>query len=283
MSGAAPSVSVVIPSCDSAPHAAAAVESVLAQTFRDFEIVLVDDGSGAADAAALDDLAAKPGVRLLRRERSGAARARRAGWELARGAYVALLDDDDRYRREYLARCVAQLDAHEGHAAVYTAYEIVNPEGEVQRRLPARGASGRIFATEVRKSSVKTSTLMVRREALDSLTGLQEHHRTSQNYDMILRLAYHHAFYFIDEPLVEIVDRPGSLSKDISRRHRSRAEILMTLLRAHPEMAPGERRAVRRKIGKYYRKAARGRRRREGLRPALPLYVASFTSRFAAR
>ena len=80
-----PAVSVVIASYNSASYAETAVASVLEQTFRDFEIVLVDDGSDVASAAILDTLARHEKVKLHRQPNRGCFRSRRVGWERARG------------------------------------------------------------------------------------------------------------------------------------------------------------------------------------------------------
>jgi glycosyltransferase involved in cell wall biosynthesis len=256
MTGAGePQVSVVIPSYDTAEHARGAVASVQAQTLRDFEIVLVDDGSRRENAAILDELAAQPAVRLLRQAHAGPDRARRRGWEEARGALVAFLDDDDRHHPDYLEACVARLEADPQLGAVYCRYQAVGPDGTPRGVLPKQSYQGRIFAREVAKSTVKTSTLIVRREHLRGLTGLTERTRSGGNYDLVLRLAYHIRFGFEDRVLVTVTQRPGSFSKDLSRRHLDRSEILENLLRAYPEMPPLERRSVEAKIGKYLLKA----------------------------
>jgi glycosyltransferase involved in cell wall biosynthesis len=260
-----PVVSVVIPTFDTAEFARGAVASVLAQTRQDFEILLVDDGSRPEQVAILDELAGSPRVRLLRQARAGPDRARRRGWEAARGQMVAFLDDDDRYAPGYLATCLERLTAQPELGAVYTRYRTLGPRGEPRGILPKQSYSGRIFAREVAKSTVKTSTLMVRRASLLALSPGAERTRSGGNYDLILRLAYTTRFGFVDEVLVNVTQRPGSLSRDHSRRHLDRSEILENLLRVYPDMPPLERDAIRAKIGKYLlkeglRRARQGRR-----------------------
>ncbi len=252
---AAPRVSVVIPSHDSAAFAEQAVASALAQRFGDFEVLVVDDGSGSEAAAKLEEIARDPKVRLLQQTHRGCRAARRHGWEQARGEYVAFLDDDDRYLEGYLERCVARLDGDSATGAVYTRYYNVTLSGDRERLLPERGYDGYCFEREVRKSTVKMSTLMVRRSALLRLRGILEHYSTGGDYDIVLRLSHAHRFAFIDAPLVAVTKRPGSLSSDLSRRDVNRAEILENLLRVFPQMSAAERRAVRAKTAKYYAKA----------------------------
>ncbi len=250
-----PRVSVVIPSYETAELARGAVASVQAQTRQDFEILLVDDGSQPQQLAILAELTRDPRVRLLRQQRSGPDRARRRGWEAARGEIVAFLDDDDRYAPGYLAACLERLAADPALGAVYTRYRTLLPCGEPQAILPKRSYSGRIFAREVAKGTIKTSTLMVRRAQLLALANLVERTRSGGNYDLILRLAYTAAIAFVDDVLVDVVLRAGSFSTDIAHRHLDRSEILENLLHVYPDMPPLERAAVRAKIGKYLLKA----------------------------
>lgn len=278
-----PLVSVVIPSFDTAELARGAVASVLAQTRQDFEILLVDDGSRPEQIAILEALASHPKVRLFRQAKAGPDRARRRGWEAARGEIVAFLDDDDRYAPGYLAACLDRLAAQPELGAVYTRYRTLGPQGEPRSILPKQSHAGRIFAREVAKSTVKTSTLMVRRASLLALSNLVERTRSGGNYDLILRLAYTNEFGFLDEVLVDVIQRPGSFSKDLSRRHLDRSEILEHLLRVHPDMSRPERDAVRAKIGKYLLKAGL-RRAKQGRRSeARDLLRRSFAFRRSPR
>lgn len=279
-----PRVSVIIPSYESAAWTRGAVDSVLRQTAAgELEVVVVDDGSGPESAALLESLADPPRVRVLRQENRGPVPARRLGWEQARGDLVAFLDDDDRYRPRYVERCLHAFDEMPEAGAVYTAYDVVATGGAPARRLPSGARSGRIFRHEVRKSRVKTSTLMVRRRHLLELEGLEEHYRTSSEYGLVLRLCHLYPFRYVDEALVEVADRPGSVSKDLSQRHRSRARILEGLLRDLPDLERRDRRAVRDKIAKYYAKAGE-RAVREGRRAeARGLLEQSLRARLSAR
>jgi len=109
---APPRVSIVMPVYDAGDHLARALDSVAEQTFRDFELVIVDDGSTDARTRALLDAARhRPATTLHRTTNRGPARARNLAVERARGAYVLPLDADDWLAPDYLARTVPVLDA----------------------------------------------------------------------------------------------------------------------------------------------------------------------------
>lgn len=109
-----PRLSVVIPYFQLPDFITETVDSALASTFTDLEVIIVDDGSAdARSAEVLTTLAARPSVRVLRQDNAGVAAARNFGVANARGIYVALLDADDIVVPTYYERCVALLDRYE--------------------------------------------------------------------------------------------------------------------------------------------------------------------------
>jgi glycosyltransferase involved in cell wall biosynthesis len=123
-----PKVSVVIPLYQTERFIAETLASVLAQTFDDFEVLVIDDGSsdrGPALARATGDAR----VRVITQSNRGLAGARNTGIREARGIYVALLDADDRWHREKLARHVAVLDARRDVGLTYSASRLIDDAG----------------------------------------------------------------------------------------------------------------------------------------------------------
>jgi glycosyltransferase involved in cell wall biosynthesis len=117
----APRVSVVIPVYDAGAYLPRALGSLDAQTYRDFEVVIVDDGStDARTRAVLDAAGRRPNVTVHRTPNQGPARARNTAIERARGAYILPLDADDYLAPAFLARTVAVLDAEPEVGIVYT-------------------------------------------------------------------------------------------------------------------------------------------------------------------
>jgi glycosyltransferase involved in cell wall biosynthesis len=116
---AAPRVSVIVPTYQRAAVVLEALESVLAQTLDDLEVLLVDDGStDGTEEAVRARFGDEPRLRILRQANGGASSARNLGLEHARGAYVSFLDSDDLYDPEYLARQVQRLESKPGAGVV---------------------------------------------------------------------------------------------------------------------------------------------------------------------
>jgi len=131
----APRVTVIIPSYNYAWCVGEAIASVQAQTFTDWELVVVEDGSTDESAEVIEACAAQDSrIRLYRQENRGLSAARNAGFWLARGDYVALLDCDDKYLPEKLAQQVAYLDKHPEVGMVYA--DCLLEDGSVWQNHP---------------------------------------------------------------------------------------------------------------------------------------------------
>jgi GT2 family glycosyltransferase len=121
-------ISVIIPLFNKALYIKRALDSVMAQSFSDFEVIVVNDGStdeGAQIVAAYDD----PRIRLLSQENLGPGAARNRGIAEARGEFVAFLDADDEWLPEYLAQSVQLLDFYGGNVATVTSGYFNHPGG----------------------------------------------------------------------------------------------------------------------------------------------------------
>jgi len=186
-SGAPPSVSVIVPAYNAAAFLAETVASVLAQTYRDFELLIVDDGSRdetATIAAAL--AAANPDrVRLLRHAggaNRGVSASRNLGIHEARGKWVAFLDADDVWHPEKLARQIPFMEAMPDCALSYTQAVILR-EGRGDRFMPGVEELGTVLPPEPRVVLFHIilvlvnyifSTVVVRRDALLEIGGFVE-------------------------------------------------------------------------------------------------------------
>src|SRR5574337_57403 len=202
MPEATPAVSVVIPAYNAAWCVRRAVDSVLAQTFTDFELLVVDDGSTDDTAAVLNTYGDR--LRIVSKPNGGLSSARNAGIDAARGRYVAFLDADDGWLPEKLERQVALMDANPALVFCSTAARIESPDGEVLGEwacgpspLPTLEA---IFATNAHVAG-SGSAVLARRDAFARTGGFDENLRSLEDIDMWMRLAAIGPYACVDEPL----------------------------------------------------------------------------------
>jgi Glycosyltransferases involved in cell wall biogenesis len=171
-------VSVVIPCYNQAQFLPEAVASVVAQTFTDWEIIIIDDGSPDDTAAVAQRLIAAHRdrcIRLIRQENRGLAEARNAGIRVARAPYILPLDADDMIEPEMLAQTVAALDAHPEVGFVYTDVRRFGAENNVMRTLP--------YSLErLRFENLMMPATLFRREAWEQVGGFRTF-RPVQGYE----------------------------------------------------------------------------------------------------
>lgn len=246
-----------MPAYNAGRYIAESVESVRAQTFEDWELVVVDDGS-ADDTGdvALRFAAADARVRYVRRPNGGQAAARNTGLGEARGRLVAFLDADDLWLPEKLALQIAVMEER-GVDLVYTDGHIFAEEGAVSPEerfhiLPGEARGVEMFSTLFTSNRIGTLSVLVKREALDAV-GLFDEDRAYQNsedYDLWLRLAKWGAgFYGMTEKLMRYRRHSASSTYTASRLL---APMLAVILKHAPDPALDPE-LVRRRVRGLYR------------------------------
>lgn len=216
---AAPLVSIITPAYNAAAHIAATAQSVLGQTFGDWEWIVADDGSTDATREIVTGLR-DDRITLLEGEHSGLpAVARNRAIARARGAYVAFLDADDLWLPEKLA---LQLDCFARHPEVGLVFTKVRYFFEEIGRLGTRAEPsmqgmpnpGMLLDVLVGRNRIVASSAVVRRPLLDRYGVMDEDplQRGTEDYELWLRLAAHAPFAWIDRPLVHYRIGPGSVS-----------------------------------------------------------------------
>lgn len=189
-----PRVSVIVPVRDRARYVGAAIASILRQSYGDYELVVIDDGSTDESRAVVEPFARDPRVRIEPNPGPlGIPKTRNRGLALARGEYVAMLDSDDVAAPDRLARQVAFLDRHRDHALVGTWTAGMDASGRSRRRLRV----GPVTPDEVRARLLfqccpAQSTIMARTDVLRRF-GYREDHVVSSDFDLWLRLSRVHA------------------------------------------------------------------------------------------
>ncbi len=193
MSATGPFVSVLMPVYDGERFLREAIESVLAQSYPNFELVIVDDGSRDASFRIAQEYAARdPRVRPLRNEHNlGIVKTRnRAFAEASRDAvYFAVLDCDDVCERTRLEHQVLFLEHHPEHALVGGHTLVIDEQGRTigQRRYPT--THERILKVITRYNPIAQPTVMIRRAAVDQVGRYDERYPRCQDYDLWLRMA----------------------------------------------------------------------------------------------
>ena len=249
-----PEVAVIIPCYNAAPYVGRALESVFAQTYRDYCVYAIDDGSSDDTTAVLRSY--RDEIISLRREHSGQAAARNHGIRHSDSPYIAFLDADDEWLPEKLERQVRMLREAPRVGMIYSDC-FTSGNGRGAGSYFARVGTptgGRVFEQFLKACGVYTPTVIVRRECLLDVGLFDETLPVGEDYNLWLRLAARCEIEVIPEALAIRHVVPGSLSLTTSREQVASnvITVLEKLLEACLNLTPHERRALRVAIGRRY-------------------------------
>jgi glycosyltransferase involved in cell wall biosynthesis len=234
-----PRVSVIIPTFNRETLVAEAVRSVLDQTYCDFELIVVDDGStdGTAQALAPPRSMAGDRLRYIAQEHRGPSAARNAALRIATGELIAFLDSDDLWRPRKLERQVAFLDAHPALALCHTDEIWIRSGRRVNPRERHRKSGGYIFPRALELCIISPSAAMLRRSLIQDVAFpggalFDESLPACEDYDLWLRITWKYEVGFLPEPLtVKRGGRPDQLSSAVEALDRFRIRAIENLLR----------------------------------------------------
>ena len=231
-----PAVSVIMPAYNVAPYLGAAIDSVLSQTFTDFEVLVVDDGSTDATFAIARTYAGQDRrIRLVRQPNGGISSARNHGLRIASAPLIALLDSDDAWAPEYLATQIAilaerpEVDVVTGNARFLGSAL----DGQPARPWPDPRPAPDLLQILADETAVFIMSVF-RRRVYETIGGFDETLRTNEDYDFWLRAAIA-GFVFVrnDVPLGHYRRRDDSLSASELRMLRG---IIRVYIKTRPEL-----------------------------------------------
>ena len=235
-----PSISVIMPVYNVEQYVPAAIESVLAQTFANFELIIVDDGGtdmSVEICASYND----PRIRIISQANRGLAGARNTGILAARGEYVALLDSDDSWDPEKLALHKIHLDSNPHVGVSYSGSRFMDAHGTALRQAQ-RPKLENISAKDIltRNPIGNGSARVIRKTALDSIAFLHrdepericffdESFRQSEDIELWIRMALTNGFRFegIDGLLTNYRIASGGLSANIAAQYESWSRVIV--------------------------------------------------------
>lgn len=235
---ATPLVSAVIPTYNRSGFVRIAVGTAVAQTYpaAGLEIIVVDDG-GKDDTADVLTREFGSRVRYLRKENGGVSEARNFGMKAARGAYIALLDDDDEWLPTKIERQVEQLERRRDIGMVITDVERMDEARkgfEIFRRREFIPEDGWVLRHVLRNPALAPASAMFRREVVETVGGFDKNLRTAEDLDFHLRVALRYQEAVIAEPLTRAMRGHQGLSA-LSRTNKDYLDVIERFLAAHPD------------------------------------------------
>jgi glycosyltransferase involved in cell wall biosynthesis len=221
-----PRVSIIIPTYNSAQFIAQAVDSVLAQTYPDFEVIVVDDGSTDDTQSVLAPYSQR--IRYIHQANKGPSAARNKGILAAWGDYILFLDSDDLIPPNKLELQIPPLEAHPDSGLVYSAWQHINENGTRIWGEMRPNKQGRVLKDLLRRSFYfPPGAAVIRRDCLAKVGTFDETIKGTEDTDMWLRIARAgYAFEYFDQPLFLYRVVKGSLSSNVTSQAQNEFAVL---------------------------------------------------------
>lgn len=248
---ALPKVSVIIPAYNCAPYLRSAVESVRAQTYTDYEIIVVDDGSTDGTLELATELAAQtPSMRVIHIEHAGLARARNVALESMTGRWVALLDGDDVWLPRKLQKCMEYLAEHPQIHVVYHPMSSITAEGKpIRGGNTKRPRQGWVTEKLFHRSFIHDPSVVFHRRVVEECGPFDQSLPVCVGHEFWLRVSMQFPIGMVNETLAQRRYVPSSLTlRNSARSSRLKVEMLERFYfeRGGREMLQNQRRALRR-------------------------------------
>ena len=251
-----PVVSVIIPTYNRAHSIVRSIQSILNQTYQDFEIIVVDDGSTDNTQEIIKEIQTQDKrIRYIRYENNkGAPTARNTGIKTARSDYIAFQDSDDEWFPEKLEKQMKAFgSAPPEVGVVYTGYYRLGKRKtygpSIKRKKTKR--EGDIFNSLLEENLVGTPTILIKRGCFERAGLFDERLPAFQDWELVIRLSKYYDFIFLDEPLLVSPDTPDG----ISANRKARASALELILEKHFEDFKKDKKSLskhKRSLSKHY-------------------------------
>lgn len=241
-----PAVSVIIPAYNAELYIAETLNSVLAQSFTDLEVIVVDDGSTDRTARIVGAIASRDGrVSLVVQQNAGVATARNTGIQAARGQWLAFLDADDIWYPQKLAQqlhCFQQSDSTVG--LVYCWSALIRETGDLAGGYIAFSFQGNVAPALTYLNFIgNASAPLIRRSAIEAVGGFNCTYKVLQaqgceDWDFYLKIAERYSFAVVPEFLVGYRQQPAAMSRNAYSMHKSYKIMMEGWQANHPELPP---------------------------------------------
>jgi len=233
-----PIVSVVVTCYNYGQYVSECLTSILEQTFRDIEVIVVDDGSTDDSEEKVRPFLDDRRFKYIKQKNGGQANAKNRGIKESRGKYIAFLDADDLWEKDKLEKQLA-LFRSPAIGVVYSLARLIDEKGE-QLDVGSRGKyleprSGKVSQWLVLDNFVWFSSSVVKRSCFEDFGLFDESLKMGIDWDLWLRFSINYEFDYINEPLLAYrIGHSGQMSKNLETRQKCSDFILSRFLADYP-------------------------------------------------
>jgi glycosyltransferase involved in cell wall biosynthesis len=207
-------VSVIIPCFNSEKWIEFTLDSVSQQSYKNIEIIIVDDGSTDDTGTIINNYSSE--IKYIYKNNEGPSAARNTGLKIAKGEYIAFLDSDDLWDHEKVKKQVDYMDNHKEIALVFNNVNVINEENKIQyitnKKVPIN-KNELIRDLYLGKIGMNTPTIMIRSSVLEEVTGFEESLKRREDHYLMMEIADKFPVYFMEDSLTSVRVNSKSISR----------------------------------------------------------------------
>lgn len=219
---------MIIPTYNREKTIERAVRSVLEQTYTDFELLVIDDGSTDGTESLIEKIIDERIRYIKLKENGGPSNARNAGVRLAEGEWVAFQDSDDFWYPDKLEKQLAYAETHPEYDLVYCSYRVFS--GERSFTVPMEPyqdiLEGKMACALLKQNSIGTPTILVKKDKFLETGGFRTDYRALEDWEFAVRFSKEHLIGFVPDVLMEAYLLNGGVSSDLGAYFESRCKML---------------------------------------------------------
>ncbi len=229
-------ISIITPTYNREAFLPAAIESVLAQSYKEFELIIVDDGSTDNSRELINTYAEKDSrVKYLYQENQRQSVARNYALSVAKGDFICFLDSDNYWPSDKLEKSIKAFEVYPDADIVYGDCITIDEQGNELHRHNMRRYSGRIAALLLKDNFISMNTTMTRRKCFNEMGGMSGKRRVADDYDLWLKFSARYRFQYIPEFLAYYRVMENQISSNKKLRFETNEKIILDFLAEYPD------------------------------------------------
>jgi len=229
-------ISVIMPTYNRVDYLPLAIDSVLNQTYRNLELLIIDDGSTDATRELINSYN-DDRIFYSYQHNQGQSVARKSGLNNARGQFICFLDSDDLMKPGKLERQLQLMEANPDYHVIYGENEIIDEKGQVQTQARSiRRYSGNIMKELLAFNFIEFETAMIRRVCFDEMGGPNVNTRVADDYELFLKFSTRYKFLYVPEIFAQYRVMASQISSNKDKRFQSNFTILSNFFKLYPEL-----------------------------------------------
>lgn len=229
-------VSIIIPVYNGEKYVSEAIKSALAQTYKNIELLLINDGSTDSSADVIRPYLNDNRIVYIEQQNAGVASARNTAIGVAKGKYIGFLDQDDLWHKNKLEEQVAILENDENIALIHSKQDFIDSQGNKINFNWIIGGTGDCFADIFIKNKIAVLTVLIRKTILDKIGLFNERLSGADDYEMWLRVTLRYPIKYIDIPLATYRFHDNNISKNSFKMTILELNTINSIISNYPDI-----------------------------------------------